>query len=178
MNFKTFSKLQQIKLKIIRKRHRQIITQTLMFFVFLISLIMFLSISKVFACEKVIEVVDGDTFKTENDTIRVLGIDAFDKKLKIAEKQAEFTNQSIIEVLKLRQAGKLFAKEKLLNQCVDLKNDYKKRDIYNRRLAYVFINKNDYSELILKQNIAMVYCSDKKIANFKKYQQLSKWKCK
>lgn len=178
MHFETFLKLQEIKLQRMRKMHRRIITQTLIFFILFISLIVFLSISKLSACEKVIEIIDGDTFKTQNDTIRVLGIDAFDKKLKIAVKQAEFTNKSVIDVIELRERGKSFAMQYLLNQCIDLKDDYKKRDIYNRRLAYVFIDGVDYSSLILQNELAMVYCSDKKIANFKKYQQLSKWKCK
>lgn len=160
-----------------RSRWRRI-TEIQMLLVFAISLIIFLGIGKAIACEKVIEVIDGDTFKTKNDTIRILGIDAFDKKLKIAVKQAEFTNKQIIDVIDLRERAKSFAKQYLLNQCVDLKDDYKKRDIYNRRLAYVFVDGVDYSSLILQNELAMVYCSDRKIANFKKYQQLSKWKCK
>lgn len=131
------------------------------------------------ACEKVIKIIDGDTIKTSiTGRIRILGIDAFDKLPKIVAKQAKragFTNK---DILHLRELGKNFATETLANKCVELKSDYKDIDIYGRKLRYVIVNGIDYSFSALEQGLAMPYCEDKNIKNFKKYNEVNAWKCK
>lgn len=154
------------------------------FLIFIISLIFFLCfMSSLFACNKVIKVSDGDTFHIEvngeTDKYRVLGIDAFDRKAERAIKQKERTGLTLLEIALKSESGKNFAKETLLDKCVEIRNDkVASKDPYGRKLAYIYINGEDYSKIILEKELAMVYCENKKIAKFQEYQQISKWKCK
>lgn len=154
------------------------------FLIFIISLIFFLCfMSSLFACNKVIKVSDGDTFHIEvngeTNKYRVLGIDTFDRKAERVEKQIKRTGFTTLEVVLKSQEAKNFAKELLLDKCVDIRNDkVASKDPYGRKLAYIYINGEDYSKIILEKELAMVYCENKKIAKFQEYQQISKWKCK
>jgi endonuclease YncB( thermonuclease family) len=135
--------------------------------------------SNALACEKVIKIIDGDTIETSiTGRIRILGIDSFDKLPKIVAKQSKRTGFSNKDILHLREVGKDFATETLANKCVELKSDYKDTDIYGRKLRYIVVNGADYSLSIIKQGLAMPYCEDKKIRNFKKYNEASSWRCK
>tara|TARA_R110000868_G_scaffold140631_8_gene356452 strand:- start:391 stop:837 length:447 start_codon:yes stop_codon:yes gene_type:complete len=145
----------------------------------LIFTALFLLTTNALACEKVIKIIDGDTIETsKTGKIRILGIDAFDKLPNIVAKQAKRTGFTAKDILHLREIGKNFAIETLANRCVELKSDYKDSDIYGRKLRYVIVNGVDYSLSALEQGLAMPYCEDKKIKNFKKYNEVNVWKCK
>ena len=154
----------------------------------------FIFIQNANGCEKVIKITDGDTIVTEKTgVIRILGIDSFDKSEKYIQQQIKRTQLSKDAILYLREQGKLFAESKLLNQCVDIIYDKKTTDIFNRNLAYIEINKVDYSELILLKKVSInsnnndvktldislanVYCKDKSIIRFNRYNQISQFKC-
>ena len=131
------------------------------------------------ACEKVIKIIDGDTIETSiTGRIRILGIDSFDKLPKIVAKQSKRTGFSNKDILHLREVGKDFATEILANKCIHLGTDYKDIDVYGRKLRYIIVDGVDYSLSIIKQGLAMPYCEDKKIRNFKKYNEANRWKCK
>ena len=135
--------------------------------------------SNALACEKVIKIIDGDTIETSiTGRIRILGIDSFDKIPSRVQKQAKRTGFSNKDILHLREVGKDFATETLANKCIQLETDYKDIDIYGRKLRYIIVNGADYSSSIIKQGLAMPYCEDKKIRNFKKYNEASRWRCK
>jgi len=144
-----------------------------------LAIIFCLFASNVLACEKVIKVIDGDTIETnKTGRIRILGIDSFDKIQSRVEKQAKRTGFSNKDILHLREVGKDFAIDTLLNKCVIVEKDYKDTDIYGRKLRYISIDGVDYSFSVIKQGLAMPYCEDKRIKNFKKYNQVSNFKCK
>jgi len=135
--------------------------------------------SNALACEKVIKIIDGDTIETSiTGRIRILGIDSFDKIPSRVQKQAKRTGFSNKDILHLREVGKDFATETLANKCIQLETDYKDIDIYGRKLRYIIVDGADYSLSIIKQGLAMPYCEDKKVKNFKKYNEASLWKCK
>jgi endonuclease YncB( thermonuclease family) len=135
--------------------------------------------SNALACEKVIKIIDGDTIETSiTGRIRILGIDSFDKIPSRVQKQAKRTGFSNKDILHLREVGKDFATETLANKCIQLETDYKDIDIYGRKLRYIIVNGADYSLSIIKQGLAMPYCEDKKVKNFKKYNEASRWRCK
>lgn len=131
------------------------------------------------ACEKVIKIIDGDTIETSiTGRIRILGIDSFDKIPSRVQKQAKRTGFSNKDIIHLREVGKDFATETLANKCIQLGTDYKDIDIYGRKLRYIIVDGADYSLSIIKQGLAMPYCEDKKVKNFKKYNEASLWRCK
>jgi endonuclease YncB( thermonuclease family) len=135
--------------------------------------------SNALACEKVIKIIDGDTIETSiTGRIRILGIDSFDKIASRVQKQAKRTGFSNKDILHLREVGKDFATETLANKCIQLETDYKDTDIYGRKLRYIIVEGVDYSLSIIKQGLAIPYCEDKKVKNFKKYNEASLWKCK
>jgi len=135
--------------------------------------------SNALACEKVIKIIDGDTIETSiTGRIRILGIDSFDKIPNRVQKQAKRTGFSNKDIIHLREVGKDFATETLANKCIQLGTDYKDIDIYGRKLRYIIVDGADYSLSIIKQGLAMPYCEDKKVKNFKKYNEASLWRCK
>lgn len=138
---------------------------------FLTTFLIIMTLISVPTKDLVIDCVDGDTIKTQNlGKVRILGIDTYDSRnSKMIEKQMKQTNLSKQEVIKLSKQGSIFCKEILKGREVVLKSDHSDKDIYNRNLRYVYIDNQDYSELILKTNLAMPYCKDKKIAKYSDY---------
>jgi endonuclease YncB( thermonuclease family) len=130
-------------------------------------------------CDKVNEVIDGDTVIMDDDKkIRILGIDAYDSRSKrMIERQMSRTNKNREEVIRLALEGTTFATTLLKDECVELKKDYKDIDIYGRHLRYVYIHNIDYGSLMLKKGLANVYCGDKRILKFDEYESLSEFKC-
>jgi micrococcal nuclease len=110
---------------------------------------------------KVVKVVDGDTIKVNIDneiiTVRILNIDT-------PEVYGPNAGQPFG-----KEASK-FAKEMLEGKTITLELSKKKNpyDKYGRLLAYVFIDKNLYEELIIEEGlarIAYVYDPDTKYLN-------------
>lgn len=119
----------------------------------------------------VLDCVDGDTIKTQNlGKVRILGIDTYDSRnTKMIQKQMKQNNLSKQEVINLAKQGTKFCEEILEGREVILKSDHSDKDVFNRNLRYVYIGDEDYSELILKTNLAKPYCKDKKIVKYKDY---------
>lgn len=129
--------------------------------------------------DTVIRVIDGDTIVTKNNgTIRILGIDAYDKNYKMVNKQKERTGYSPQYIKSLSSRGKQFANKTLYGKTVYLERDRKDRDSFNRKLRYVIVDGEDYSKKILKKELANVYCGDDKIKRFDFYNRNSNFKCK
>ena len=153
-----------------------------------ILLILFTTANQAFSenpdnCSKsenfVTRVIDGDTIEIETgDLIRILGIDAYDSSnSRMIGKQIIRTGYKHHKVKFLGQKATSFAIDNLLHKCVTLLKDKKNKGAYNRLLRYVMINDRDYQLMILRENLANVYCGDKKIKNYQKYLKFSKFKC-
>jgi len=88
---------------------------------------------------KVERIIDGDTFKTGNETIRMLGINTPEKKEKY-----------YLE-------AKNFLENEIANKTVNLEFGKERKDLYGRTLAYAFLgNKNVNLELV-KNGFANFY---------------------
>ncbi|MEM4772462.1 MAG: thermonuclease family protein [Nanoarchaeales archaeon] len=88
----------------------------------------------------VASVIDGDTFVDENgEKIRLTGINAPE----IGEKCYEESKAKL--------------KEMIEKKYVKLVYDVKKRDKYNRTLAYVFVNDLNVNLIMIKEGYAVVY---------------------
>ena len=128
--------------------------------------------------DTVIRVIDGDTIETKNNgRVRILGIDAYDTNSRMVKKQKEKTEYSSQKIKDLSSQGKRFATQKLLGKQVVLEKDRFDKDKYNRKLRYVEVGGDDYSEKILKKGLANVYCDDNKIKKFDFYNKNSDFKC-
>lgn len=87
--------------------------------------------------EKVIEVIDGDTFKTDKGkTVRLLGINA-----------PEMTEPG-------GDLAKEFLKNMILNKKVGLKKDITEKDDYNRYLYYVYLDGKFVNEEMIRVGLA------------------------
>ncbi len=90
--------------------------------------------------EKVIRVIDGDTFELENGKIvRLLGINAPEKGQKCFEEARERLKELV--------EGKI----------VRLEKDIQNKDKYGRFLRYVFVNKTFVNLLLVKEGYAFTY---------------------
>jgi|GEM_PF-2840861 len=107
-------------------------------------------------------VTDGDTIKVadlggKRITVRIKGIDTMEPhNLEKAAKQGGKYRKSAKEIVALGKAASTAARKKLANQKVTLVMPLgrEERDPYNRMLAYVEVNGEDYGEWILKQGLA------------------------
>ncbi len=96
---------------------------------------------------QVLEVIDGDTIKTENETIRLLNINTAEK------------NELCYEEAKTR------LEQLVLNKQVWLERDKEDYDQYDRKLRYIFLYENKNPEnydgmvnlLLLKEGLAKLY---------------------
>lgn len=149
----------------------------------LIGIFLMALMSFKFTCPKgqqrITRVIDGDTFDTEEGRIRLLGIDAYDKKSKLMiERQAIRTGYTKERVKNFGILATNYAEEMLLDKCVILESDYKGKGRYGRLLRYVSIEKEDFGSLVLKKGLGNAYCGDKKIKKYEDYNKLSDFKCK
>ena len=88
--------------------------------------------------EKVIEIIDGDTFKTDSGNyVRLIGINA-------PEKTNSFYNES-----------KKFLESLILNKTIELVADKDNRDNYGRLLRYAYLNSLLINSEIVKQGYAV-----------------------
>ncbi|MEM5843112.1 MAG: thermonuclease family protein [Candidatus Aenigmatarchaeota archaeon] len=88
----------------------------------------------------VASVIDGDTFVDEKgEKIRLIGINAPE----IGEKCYEESKEKL--------------KEMIEKKYVKIVYDVKKKDKYNRTLAYVFINDLNVNLIMIKEGYAIVY---------------------
>ncbi|MEM5881921.1 MAG: thermonuclease family protein [Candidatus Aenigmatarchaeota archaeon] len=105
------------------------------------TLILFIkNISISYEVRYVASVIDGDTFVDEKgEKIRLIGINAPE----IGEKCYEESKEKL--------------KEMIEKKYVKIVYDVKKKDKYNRTLAYVFINDLNVNLIMIKEGYAIVY---------------------
>ena len=84
-------------------------------------------------------VIDGDTVVVNDTSVRLLGINSPERGEKFS---GEATN---------------FLRAKTLNETVILKFGKEKRDIYDRKLAYIFLNNENINKEIVKKGFANPY---------------------
>ena len=85
-------------------------------------------------------VIDGDTIKMDNgDTIRLLGINAPDKKEKLYEESSERLAHLV------------------LGKYVRMENDSVNRDGYKRLLRYIFVNNTLVNAEMIREGYAKSY---------------------
>jgi micrococcal nuclease len=102
-------------------------------------------------------IIDGDTVELENgDHVRLLGINT-------PEKGEKYSNE----------AGKFLEKE-ILNKTVELRFGKDKKDLYNRTLAYIFLNGRNINQEIISNGFANAYFPSGKDSYFSPF--LGEWK--
>ncbi len=104
-------------------------------------------------------IYDGDTIEvTGVGTVRLLGIDAPEHK---ASQRDRYYQRWGIEPTTLRhinQAGRNYLMESIKGKTVLMKTEEKKRDRYNRLLAYVYLPDGRLlNQLLLEKGFAVVY---------------------
>ena len=93
-------------------------------------------------------VIDGDTFKTENDTIRMLGINTPERNEKYYLEAKNFLN------------------DKIANKSVKIEFGKEKKDLYGRTLAYVFLGNENINLGLVESGLANFYFPSGKDKNY------------
>ncbi len=133
---------------------------------------------------KVLKVIDGDTVYVDlnrnnkaetEEKIRIKSIDTFETKYSYQlSRQSRKFGITKKQALGLGYWGKEFAKKKLLGKRVKLKI-YGTGD-FNRKLAHIYINGQNYEKLILKEGLAVVYKRADDAKDYLKYENIEKIK--
>ncbi len=133
---------------------------------------------------KVLKVIDGDTVYVDlnrnnkaekEEKIRIKSIDTFETKYSYQlSKQSKVFGITQKQALGLGYLGKEFAKKKLLNKRVKVQIDGK--GDFNRKLAHIYINGQNYEKLILKEGLASVYKRADDAEKYLQYENTNKIK--
>lgn len=96
---------------------------------------------------RVVEVVDGDTIVVAlangaTDTVRLLGVDT--PETKHPTKGVECFGPE----------ASAFTKSRLTGKVVRLESDVERRDVYGRRLAYVYVDGRRFEDVLLRRGYA------------------------
>jgi endonuclease YncB( thermonuclease family) len=95
---------------------------------------------------RVVEVLDGDTVVvdrgTERDTVRLLGVDTPE------------THHPTKPVECFGPEASVYTTRRLLGRSVRLEDDVERRDIYDRRLAYVYVDGERFEDELLRRGYA------------------------
>lgn len=96
---------------------------------------------------RVVEVVDGDTVVVAfasggTDTVRLLGVDT--PETKHPTRGVECFGPEASE----------FTERRLLGRVVRLESDVEHRDVYDRRLAYVYMDGERFNDVLLRRGFA------------------------
>lgn len=96
---------------------------------------------------RVVEVVDGDTMVVAfadgtTDTVRFLGVDTPETKHPTKGVQCYGPEASA------------FTKRRLTGRVVRLESDVQRRDVYGRRLAYVYVHGRRFEDVLLRRGYA------------------------
>lgn len=129
-------------------------TKSLIIFIFLIT-------SQIFSQEKVLRIIDGDTFELlSGEKVRLIGINAPEINDKYGDKSKEYLDNLIRD------------------KDVILKNDSvtKDKDIYGRLLRYVYLDDEDINKKMILDGYALAYIkySFTKIEEYKQAEQIAK----
>ena len=101
-------------------------------------------------------VIDGDTVVSEEQKIRLLGINT-------PERDEQYYEQA-----------KKFLEDKILNKSVKLVYGRNKKDRYGRTLAYVFLNGKNMNKELVEEGLANIYFPSGKDIYYKDF--LDAWK--
>lgn len=129
-------------------------TKSLIIFIFLIT-------SQIFSQEKVLRIIDGDTFELlSGEKVRLIGINAPEMNDKYGDKSKEY----LVNLIQTKD--------------VILKNDSvtKDKDIYGRLLRYVYLDDEDINKKMILDGYALAYTkySFTKIEEYKQAEQIAK----
>src|SRR5690554_2265674 len=129
-------------------------TKSLIIFIFLIT-------SQIFSQEKVLRIIDGDTFELlSGEKIRLIGINAPEMNDKYGAESKEY----LVNLIQSKD--------------VILKNDSvtKDKDIYGRLLRYVYLDDEDINKKMILDGYALAYTkySFTKIEEYKQAEQIAK----
>ena len=99
---------------------------------------------------RVVEVIDGDTIVVEfadhsTDTVRLLGIDTPETKHPVQGVECYGPEASA------------FTTEHLLGRFVRLESDVVKRDVYDRRLAYISVRGHRFNDVLVQRGYARFF---------------------
>jgi len=98
-------------------------------------------------------IVDGDTIKVENETIRLLGVNA-------PEKGSRYYDEA-----------RLFLLELLLNKTINLERGKEDTDMYARKLRYIFFQGENVNLRLVRQGLANYYFPSGKDKYYKDFQE-------
>ncbi len=98
-------------------------------------------------------IVDGDTVIGNNESIRLLGINTPEKKEKYYSEAKEFLEKRI------------------LNKTVQLKFGKERKDLYNRTLAYIFLDNKNINLEIVENGLANYYFPFEKDIYYTEFQK-------
>ncbi len=129
-------------------------TKSLIIFIFLITF-------PILSQEKVLRIIDGDTFELfSGEKVRLIGINAPELKDKYGDESKEY-------LLNLIQAKDVILKTDSVT---------KDKDIYGRLLRYVFVDEEDINKKMILDGYALTYTkySFTKIEEYKQAEQLAK----
>ncbi|HIQ51119.1 MAG TPA: thermonuclease family protein [Nautiliaceae bacterium] len=103
-----------------------------------------------------IKVIDGDTFKYENNTFRIVGIDTPEKgkQKSYILKKYKFKNETCLRYYALLAKEEL---EKLIKNSKETKIEIVGKDPYNRYLVILYVDNKDVAELIVKKGYAFLF---------------------
>lgn len=104
-------------------------------------------------------IYDGDSIEVVGiGTVRLLGIDAPEYKASKRDLYYQRLGIKTATLRRINQAGKTYLIESVKGEAVVLKTEEKKRDRYNRLLAYVYLPDGRLlNQLLLEKGFAVVY---------------------
>jgi micrococcal nuclease len=104
-------------------------------------------------------IYDGDSIEVAGvGTVRLLGIDAPEYKASQRDRYYQRWGIAPTTLRRISQEGKIYLIESVKGETVVLKTEEKKRDRYNRLLAYVYLPDGRLlNRLLLEQGYALVY---------------------
>jgi len=109
-----------------------------------------------FTQEQIVEIdriIDGDTIVSNNTSIRLLGINCPEKGEEYSDKATEFLEKEILD----REVVLKFGKEKT--------------DMYDRTLAYVFIDNKNINLQLIEKGLANFYFPSGKDTYYKSFKK-------
>ncbi|OEU60339.1 MAG: hypothetical protein BA870_01660 [Desulfuromonadales bacterium C00003094] len=104
-------------------------------------------------------IYDGDTIEVAGvGTVRLLGIDAPEHKASQRDRYYQRWGVEPCTLRQINQTGKNYLIESVKGKTVLLKTEEKKRDRYNRLLAYVYLQDGRLlNRMLLERGYAVVY---------------------
>jgi micrococcal nuclease len=139
----------------IRQLHRSVLPVALLLCILLLPT---LSIAETLS-GRVKWIYDGDSIEVAGiGTVRLLGIDAPEHKASQRDRYYQRWGIEPSTLRQINQSGKAYLIESVKGKTVVLKTEERKRDRYNRLLAYVYLKDGRLlNRLLLEKGYAVVY---------------------